>query len=472
MTKKFHTERLALISIMLGAFISLLDTTVVNVALPDITKALHASSASIEWVVSGYALAFGLILILAGRLGDKFGRKNLYILGISLFLLMSITAGFAQSETSLILSRIIQGLSAGLFFPQINAMMMDIFKGDKLGQAFGVLGSVIGVATAIGPFTGGLLIQLFGTENGWRFVFFVNVPFVIVTLILAALFLPKRDKASKKVSFDFLSVFLLTVGLLFLLYPVISNGSEGFKWQDILFMLISIPILISLYSYSIHVTKKGKQPLISPTLLKNKAFTSGIILSLVYFAAFTSIFFIFSLTWQSGFGRSAIVSGLAVSPFALGSMLAAANSNRFMQKLGRKLLIIGLVFVMTGLATTSFIFHLKGGAFSPWLTVFPLFLAGLGSGLIISPLNSFTLATVSGSDRGGASGIFNTAQRVGSSFGIAIVGSIYFRSLSETSLHNVAEKYSFSLQMSIYINLFLLLICLLLVFKLPKKNEA
>ncbi|WP_167630271.1 MFS transporter [Listeria valentina] len=472
MTNKHHSERLALISIMLGAFISLLDTTVVNVALPDITKALHASSASIEWVVSGYALAFGLILILAGRLGDKFGRKNLYMIGISLFLLMSITAGFAQSETGLVLSRIVQGLSAGLFFPQINAMLMDIFKSDKLGQAFGIFGSVIGIATAIGPFTGGLLIQLFGEENGWRFVFFVNVPFVIVTLILAALFLPKHNKTSKKVSFDFLSIFLLTVGLLFLLYPVISNGAQGFKWQDILFMLISVPILIGLYFYSVRVTKQGKQPLISPTLLKNKTFTSGMILSLVYFAAFTSIFFVFSLTWQSGFGRSAIVSGLAISPYALGSMLAAANSNHFMQKLGRKLLIIGLVFVMTGLAATSFVFHLAGGAFSPWLTVFPLFLAGFGSGLIISPLNSITLATVSEDDRGGASGIFNTAQRVGSSFGIAIIGSVYFRALNETSLQVVAEKYSFSLQMSIYINLLLLLVCLLLVFKLPKKIEA
>ncbi|MHC5251056.1 MFS transporter [Listeria kieliensis] len=472
MTNNHRTETLALVSIMLGAFISLLDTTVVNVALPDITKALNASSASIEWVVSGYALAFGLILILAGRLGDKFGRKNLYMIGISLFLLMSITAGFAQTETSLIVSRIIQGLSAGLFFPQINAMIMDIFKGNKLGQAFGILGSVIGVATAIGPFTGGLLIQLFGSENGWRFVFFINVPFVLATLILAALFLPKRDQTSKKVSFDFLSVLLLTAGLLFLLYPVISNGSQGFKWQDILFMLISLPILIGLYLYSVHAAKQGKQPLISPTLLKNKAFVSGMILSLVYFAAFTSIFFVFSLTWQSGFGRSAIVSGLAVSPFALGSMLAAANSNRFMQKLGRKLLMIGFILVMTGLAATSLIFHLKSGAFSPWLTVFPLFLAGLGSGVIISPLNSFTLATVSGNDRGGASGIFNTAQRVGSSFGIAIVGSIYFRTLREAPLHHVAEKYSFSLQMSIYVNLLLLFICLLLVFRLPKQNES
>lgn len=195
-TNKRNT--LALISIMLGAFISLLDTTIVNVALPDITTALHATSETIEWVISGYALAFGLVLILAGRLGDKFGRKNIYIIGITLFLIMSVTAGFADSENSLIISRVIQGLAAGLFFPQINATIMDMYSGKSLGKIFGILGSVIGVGTAIGPLTGGLLIELFGATNGWRAVFFVNVPFVLVTLVLAMLYLPKRTVSTKK----------------------------------------------------------------------------------------------------------------------------------------------------------------------------------------------------------------------------------------------------------------------------------
>ncbi|EUJ33694.1 major facilitator family transporter [Listeria floridensis FSL S10-1187] len=196
------------------------------------------------------------------------------------------------------------------------------------------------------------------------------------------------------------------------------------------------------------------------------------VLSLVYFAAFTSIFFVFSLTWQSGFGRSAIVSGLAISPFALGSMLAASNSNRLMQRLGRKLLIIGILLVIGGLTAVSMIFHWNSGAFSPWLTALPLFISGLGSGLIISPLNSFTLATVPGADRGGASGIFNTAQRIGSSFGIAFVGSVYFHTLHKSTAGGGAAAFSSSLQMSIYVNLVLLLLCLGLVFRLPKETRS
>ncbi|MBC1419647.1 MFS transporter [Listeria fleischmannii] len=470
-TKK-QTKNWALVAVMLGAFISLLDTTIVNVALPDMIKSLHASSESIEWVISGYALAFGVILILAGRLGDKFGRKNMYMIGITLFLIMSITAGFAGSEASLITSRVIQGLAAGLFFPQINAIIMDIFKGEKLGQAFGILGAVIGIATAIGPLSGCLLIQAFGAENGWRYVFFVNIPFVILTLILAFFFLPKRSVKQEKVGFDFLGVLLLTIALLLLLYPLISSGANNFKLYDFILMLCSIPFFFLLYKWSVREVNQGKNPLISPHLLKNKEFVSGMILSLVYFAAFTSIFFVFSLTWQTGFDRSAIISGLAVSPFALGSMIAAANSNRFASKMGRKLLVVGLLLVASGLALTSLIFSGQSGAFSPWLTAIPLLIAGIGSGLIISPLNSFTLSTVAGTERGGASGMFNTAQRVGSSFGIAIVGSVFFRVLGNSTAHSKALAFSHSLQVSMYVNIFLLLLCLILVFRLPKKTHS
>ncbi|STY42930.1 Spectinomycin tetracycline efflux pump [Listeria grayi] len=171
MSKEETGKKWALIAIMLGAFLSLLDTTIVNVALPDIGRVLKTSSQTIEWVISGYALAFGLVLITAGRLGDKFGRKPLYIIGVALFLLMSITAGFATSGTSLIISRVVQGLAAGLFFPQINATIMDLYQGPKLAKVFGILGAVIGVATAIGPLTGGLLINTFGADDGWRWVF-------------------------------------------------------------------------------------------------------------------------------------------------------------------------------------------------------------------------------------------------------------------------------------------------------------
>ncbi|WP_239257232.1 MFS transporter [Listeria ilorinensis] len=457
---------------MLGAFISLLDTTIVNVALPDITKSLHASSESIEWVISGYALAFGVVLILAGRLGDKFGRKNLYLIGITIFLLMSITAGFAQSEESLIISRVVQGLSAGLFFPQINASIMDIFSGRELGKVFGILGAVIGVATAIGPLTGGLLIEAFGADNGWRAVFFVNVPFVLVTFILAALFLPKRIAPKERVGFDLPGVAMLTVALLLLLYPLIAHGSSDFGWSDLILMLLSLPLFIGLYFWSVRQEKRGNKPLISPVLLKNQAFVSGMLLSMVYFAAFTSIFFVLSLTWQTGFGRSAIISGLAVSPFAVGSILLASNSYRFIPKLGRRLLSLGIILVMIGLGSTALVFRLHDGAFSPWLTVIPLFIAGAGSGMVISPLNNFTLSTVTGPERGGASGMFNTAQRIGSSFGIAIIGSVFFHTLGSTHATSQAAAFSHSLQMGMYVNLALLAVCLLLVLRLPKEIKS
>lgn len=469
MSKEETGKKWALIAIMLGAFLSLLDTTIVNVALPDIGRVLKTSSQTIEWVISGYALAFGLVLITAGRLGDKFGRKPLYIIGVALFLLMSITAGFATSGTSLIISRVVQGLAAGLFFPQINATIMDLYQGPKLAKVFGILGAVIGVATAIGPLTGGLLINTFGADDGWRWVFFVNVPIVIITLILAFIYIPKDKKQPHQVKFDIPGVFGITLALLLLLYPLVAHGANDFSWLDFIVMLLSLPVFLLLYWWSARQEKLGNQPIISPKLLKNKKFLSGMIFSLVYFAAFTSIFFVLSLTWQTGFGKSAISSGLALSPFAFGSMFAAANSNRFVQKLGRNLFFIGLIFIILGLAGTALVFYLHSDVFSAWWLTLPLLLSGIGSGLIIAPINSFTLSTVLPEQRGGASGLFNTAQRVGTSFGIAIVGTVYFRTLSTIDGTSRSDVFSGSLQMSMLVNIALLLICTALVFALPKK---
>lgn len=472
MNKEETRKKLALLAVMLGAFLSLLDTTIVNVALPDIGRVLKTDNQTIEWVISGYALSFGLILITAGRLGDKFGRKSLYIIGVALFLLMSITAGMATSGTSLIISRVIQGLAAGLFFPQINASLMDLYQGPKLGKVFGILGSVIGVATAIGPLTGGLLINIFGADDGWRWVFFVNVPIVIITLILAFIYLPNKQKEAHQVKFDIPGVLGITVALLLLLYPLVAHGADNFGWSDFWMMVLSLPVFLILYWWSARQEKLGNQPIISPKLLKNKQFLSGMIFSFVYFAAFTSIFFVLSLTWQTGFGKPAISSGLALSPFAFGSMFAAANSHRFVQKLGRNLFLIGLSLVIIGLMGTALVFHLHDSVFSAWLLTIPLLISGIGSGLIIAPINSFTLSTVLPEQRGGASGLFNTAQRVGTSFGIAIVGTVFFRTLSTIQATSKSSAFSGSLQMSMLVNIVLLVICLILVFALPKKVDG
>ena len=185
-----QATRLALATVMVGAFMSLLDTTIVNVALPSIARGLGASHSALEWVVSGYALAFGLVLIPAGRLGDAIGRRPVYIAGLVGFLLASLGAGLSQTAGELVAARIVQGVAAGTYYTQINATIVDMFAGRERGKAFGVLAAVIGLSTAVGPLAGGLLISAAGPHAGWRWIFLVNLGIGVIALPAAARYLP------------------------------------------------------------------------------------------------------------------------------------------------------------------------------------------------------------------------------------------------------------------------------------------
>ena len=190
---------------------ALLDTTIVNVALPSIRTGLHASSASLEWIVSGYALAYGLALVPGGRAGDRFGHKRLFLIGLSIFTLASVACGISQTQGEIVAARIVQGLGAGLFFPSISATIQHSFTGPARSKAFGVLGAVIGVSTAMGPLLGGLIIAGVGTADGWRWVFLVNLFIGAVAIPMAAWRLPKAETRTKR-GFDPVGLALLTGG--------------------------------------------------------------------------------------------------------------------------------------------------------------------------------------------------------------------------------------------------------------------
>ncbi len=184
--------------VLVGAFMALLDTTIVNVALPSIRTGLHASSASLEWIVSGYALAYGLALVPGGRAGDRFGHKRLFLIGLTIFTLASVACGISQTQGEIVAARIVQGLGAGLFFPAISATIQHSFTGPARSKAFGVLGAVIGVSTAMGPLLGGLIIAGVGPADGWRWVFLVNLFIGAVAIPLAAWRLPRAETRTKR----------------------------------------------------------------------------------------------------------------------------------------------------------------------------------------------------------------------------------------------------------------------------------
>jgi len=423
---------LALSALLLGMFIALLDTTIVNVALPTIRTNLDASESTLSWIISGYALAFGLTLIPAGRIGDRIGHKWVYFSGVLLFTLASLACGVATSDHQLVVFRVVQGLAGGIFVPAVTAFIQLLFPGRSRGKAFAIMGAVIGVSSALGPIIGGLLIQAFGDEHGWRLVFFVNLPFGIITLIAAAVLLPRRDESVPRPDrgLDWFGLLLVSAAFVALLVPLIQGQDEGWPLWTYLSIAGGLVLLALFGLWEVAYTRRGRTPLVPPKLFSHPQFTGGVVLALVYFAAFTSIFFTISLLWQSGLGNSALASGAVAIPFAVGSIISSSQSNQLAQKLGRNVLVLGTALVTIGLGAMWIILLVVEPAdLTNWILLVPLLVAGLGNGFFIAPNVQFIVATVDPQDAGSASAVISAIQRIGSAVGIAIIGSVLFGSL-------------------------------------------
>jgi EmrB/QacA subfamily drug resistance transporter len=420
----------ALAVCMLAGFITLLDVSIVNVALPSIRTALDASDGDIQWVLSGYALTFGLVLVPAGRVGDARGRRMMFMLGVALFTAASALCGAAQSAVWLVLARLIQGIAGGLLTPQVSALIQQLFRGRERARAFGVFGSVIGISTAVGPVLGGLIINVFGAEHGWRWIFFVNLPIGIAAFVLAARLLPGPEHEHRPClrDLDPVGVMLLGAAVVLLMLPLVEERQwhTAAKW---LFVPASAALLALFVAWEYRYRKRHT-PLVDLDLFRERSYACGSLVMLCYFAGFTSIFFVLTLYLQSGLGDSALVAGLAVTPFALGSAASAAVGGHLVARYGHALVAAGLLTVICGLGVVVLLVGTIDPAITEWAILGPLLVAGLGSGLVIAPNQALTLASVPPREAGSAGGVLQTGQRIGSALGIAVVGSTFFSRLA------------------------------------------
>jgi EmrB/QacA subfamily drug resistance transporter len=422
----------ALAVCLTASFMTLLDISIVNVALPSIRAGINASQSGLQWVLSGYALTFGLVLVPAGRTGDVRSRRAVFMTGLAMFTATSALAGAAQNEAWLVTARLLQGIAGGILVPQVSGFIQQMFRGAERGRAFGILGSTIGVSTAVGPLLGGLLIQAFGPHEGWRWVFYVNLPIGLAVLPLAHRLLPApapapgpgRRGGRGHSDLDPVGVCLLGLGTVVLLLPFVEarQWSGPGKW-----LLVPLALLIlAAFTGWERVYARRRAPLVDLKLFRQRSYGLGVLLSLVYFAGFTAIFFILTLYLQNGMRYSALEAGLAIMPFALGSTVSATAGGRMVGALGRPLVATGLGMVVIGLLATGLAAHLDTGRSVGWAMAGPLLFAGVGSGLVIAPNQTLTLSEVPVERAGSAGGVLQTAQRIGSAAGIAAVGSVFF----------------------------------------------
>jgi MFS family permease len=361
---------------LVAGFMTLLDVSIVNVALPSIQSGLRESSDDLQWVLSGYALTFGLVLVPSGRLGD------------------------ARAER---------------------------------GRAFGLLGATIGLSTAVGPLLGGAIIALAGTGSGWRWIFFVNLPIGLAALPLAFRLIPAGrpgPERGKREDLDPVGVLLLGAGVVLVLLPLV----EAEQWHGNMKWLLFGPAAALFVALAGWERRYGRrhQPAIDLSLFRLRSYTFGTVIALLYFAGFTAIFFIFTIYLQDGLRFSALLAGLSITPFALGSAVAAAIGGRLVARLGRPLVTAGLALVAVGLVGASVADHLVPGRAAALATALPLLVAGIGSGFVISPNQTLTLAEVPPAEGGSAAAVLQTGQRIGSAVGIAVIGSVFFSTLTAT----------------------------------------
>lgn len=452
-----------MVILLAAIFMTLLDVSIVNVALPSIQTSLHASGSALEWIVSGYALSLGLLLIPAGRLGDNYGHRRTFLFGLTLFSLSSLACALAQTQSQIVAFRFIQGLGAGIYTPSIIAFIQLLFQGRDRSKAFSIFGAVIGIATAIGPLLGGILVHAGGDEWGWRLVFLVNIPVALVVLPIAYKKLPLGvSKKEHHHKLDPVGIIAVAVALLLLLFPLVEGRNYGWPWWVWACFAAALAIFVGLLRYEKWLERRGREPLLAIHVLKQPAFSLGAITSLVYFSAFTSIFFIMSLLWQEGFGKSALETGLVLTPFAIGNLISSSQSHRASHWLGYKVQIVGTAVMAVSLILILAVLNAHHGSFSGWLLTGPLFLGGMANGVFIAPNQDFALKSVPGQDAGSASGMFQTSQRVGASIGIAAVGTMLFSNLHIGPGHNFAVAFSHATDLALRLNVLLILASLAL----------
>jgi len=427
---------LVLVVLTTGFFMILLDTTIVNVAIPAMSKGLNAPLDEILWVLNAYILVYAVLLITAGRLGDLFGQRNMFALGLAIFTLASALCGLSQNSTELIAARIVQGVGGALLTPQTLAILTSIFPPERRGAAFGVWGGVAGLATIAGPTAGGAII----TYNDWPWIFFINVPVGIGALIATFLIVPDL-RPGRRQGWDLVGVALATAGLFGIVFGLIEG--QRYNWGEIASYGITIPeviggggVLMILFIVWEHFQT---QPLVPLSLFEERNFSVANWIAAAISFGMLSMFLPVTIYLQSVRGFSALTAGLTFAPMSLTSMFVAPFAGRLADRIGGKyILMTGISLFTVGFSLVAYV----AGPDSTWINfLVPAIIAGAGMGMTFAPMTTVAMRNIQPRMAGAASAILNTTRQLGAAIGSAVVGALLQNQLA-TALHNQAVAHA------------------------------
>ncbi|RMI28712.1 MFS transporter [Nocardia stercoris] len=423
--------------VLVAGFMDLLDVTIVNVAAPSIQRELNAAYSQLEWVVAAYVLAFAATLITGGRLGDIYGRRPVFLSGITLFTAASAACGLAANPDLLIGARFVQGIAAGLMVPQLLATISATFPADKQSRAIAIYSGVGGSASAVGLSLGGLLVQwdLFGLS--WRPIFLVNIPVGIAAVVVAFFVLPNSRSATAQ-RLDPIGMVLAVSAVLLLAYPLTEGRRLGWPTWTFAMMLGAAGVFAVFVLYELRRARTVGSPLVEPALFRSRSFAFGLAGWLLFWIGLGAFFLVWTLFMQSGLGWTPMRAGLTAVTFAVGAGVGAGTSlEQLTPRFGSRVIVGGVVVNAIGFGLYAAMAYRYGADFSSLMMIAPLLITGIGFGVVVAPTIDLLLAQVPRSEAGSASGLLNTGQQLGAALGVALVGVLFFAQLDHGSAHGV-----------------------------------
>lgn len=417
------------------AALTILDLSKVNVALPSIESAFGAGSTQLQIVVSGYVLMFGLALVPFGRLGDQRSRRALFLVGLTLFLVTSVVCALAPTIEILIAGRLVQGLAAGIQMPQVLGTIQQIFVGSERGRAFGLFGATVGIATAFGPTLGGLMIAVGGAHDGWRWIFWLNVPLCILVIAGVIWLLPQtRRPSAGHLHLDPVGLVLFAFTIVTLMWPFLfttgSPDDDPRRWWT---LVVFVVFAAGFTWWERRYSASGRAPLVPFSLFSISSFRNGTLLVTAYFTAAPATFLLTTLFLQAGVGLEPVFAGMVSIGFAVASAITSWIGGNLVGRLGRPLVVGGLVVVLIGVVSLAIVAYTVPADAVAYVMAGAMLVTGAGAGLVISPNQTLTLADIPPREGGLAGSVGQLGQRIGTAVGTAVGLSLFYSTVYRES---------------------------------------
>lgn len=412
------------------AILTILDLAKVNVTLTPIEHTLGASSSDVQLIVAGYVLAFGLILVPSGRLGDLRSRRTLFLVGLAGFALASLVCALAPSTLLLVIGRVLQGVAAGTLMPQVLGLVQQLFQGEERGRAFGIFGASIGLGTAFGPTIGGLLIGALGEDAGWRWTFGMNIPLAILLFAAAWRLLPRSQPHAASASLDLVGVGLLATSVAALMLPFVMSGEAGENPARWWLLALAAALIAAFVVWERRYLASGRSPLVDFALFRTPSYRYGVLVTTLMFMGMPAAFLMTTMLLQQGLDEEPVVVGLVTVPYALASAVVAGAIGKHTVRWAPQFVLLGLALMLAGFVAVALLVPVIDAASGPLAIAAALVPAGIGAGFVMGSNQMRMLSRVPVTEAGVAGSFAQVGQRVGNAVGVSIGTSAFFGALA------------------------------------------